>query len=78
MMRLFWKILGGYFLAMLAVGVYFQRRQTGLDEYFVGGRSMGSGHIGLSVVGSACTPPPSSRQQEASSRSGSSATPPRR
>lgn len=43
-------ILGGYFVAMLAVGVYFQRRQTGLDEYFVGGRSMSSGHIGLSVV----------------------------
>jgi SSS family solute:Na+ symporter len=43
-------ILGAYFVAMLGVGVYFQRRQTGLDEYFVGGRSMGSGHIGLSVV----------------------------
>ena len=43
-------ILGGYFLTMLAVGFYFQRRQTSLDEYFVGGRSMSAGHIGLSVV----------------------------
>jgi SSS family solute:Na+ symporter len=43
-------ILGTYFLGMLAVGLYFQRRQTSLDEYFVGGRSMGWGHIGLSVV----------------------------
>jgi len=43
-------ILGGYFLTMLAVGLYFQRRQTSLDEYFVGGRSMSAGHIGLSVV----------------------------
>lgn len=44
------SILGLYFVGMLGVGVYFQRRQTGLDEYFVGGRAMGSGHIGLSVV----------------------------
>ncbi len=43
-------ILGTYFVGMLGVGLYFQRRQTGLDEYFVGGRNMGSGHIGLSVV----------------------------
>ncbi|HSN54195.1 MAG TPA: sodium:solute symporter family protein [Candidatus Sulfomarinibacteraceae bacterium] len=43
-------ILAVYFVGMLAVGLYFQRRQTGLEEYFVGGRDMGSGHIGLSVV----------------------------
>jgi len=43
-------ILGAYFIGMLGVGVYFQRRQTGLDEYYVGGRAMSSGHIGLSVV----------------------------
>jgi SSS family solute:Na+ symporter len=43
-------ILGAYFLGMLAVGFYFQRRQEGLEEYFVGGRAMSSGHIGLSVV----------------------------
>jgi SSS family solute:Na+ symporter len=43
-------ILAVYFAGMLAVGLYFQRRQESLDEYFVGGRSMSSGHIGLSVV----------------------------
>jgi SSS family solute:Na+ symporter len=45
-----WIILATYALGMLAVGVYFQRRQTGLDEFFVGGRNMGAGHVGLSVV----------------------------
>ncbi len=43
-------ILGVYFTGMLAVGVYFHRRQSGLDEYFVGGRNMRARHIGLSVV----------------------------
>jgi SSS family solute:Na+ symporter len=43
-------ILALYFLGMLGVGLYFQRRQTGLEEYFVGGRGMSAGHIGLSVV----------------------------
>jgi len=43
-------ILGAYFLSMLGIGMYFQRRQTSLDEYFVGGRSMSARHIGLSVV----------------------------
>lgn len=43
-------ILAVYFLGMLAVGFYFNRRQEGLDEYFVGGREMTARHIGLSVV----------------------------
>ncbi len=43
-------IIAVYFAGMLGVGLYFQRRQTGLDEYFVGGRQMTSKHIGLSVV----------------------------
>jgi len=43
-------ILGAYFAGMLAVGLHFERRQQGLEEYFVGGRTMGSGHVGLSVV----------------------------
>jgi SSS family solute:Na+ symporter len=43
-------IIGAYFAGMLGVGLYFQRRQTGLDEYFVGGRRMTARHIGLSVV----------------------------
>ncbi|TNE81270.1 MAG: sodium:solute symporter family protein [Bacteroidetes bacterium] len=39
-----------YMLAMLLVGVYFHRRNRGTDDYYVGGRNMGSMHIALSVV----------------------------
>ena len=35
---------------MLAVGFYFMRRNKDVDDYYVGGRNMSSGHIGLSVV----------------------------
>lgn len=43
-------ILISYLVAMLGVGVYFMRKNKGMDDYFVGGRSMGSTHVGLSVV----------------------------
>jgi SSS family solute:Na+ symporter len=39
-----------YMVAMIAVGVHFARRQTRKDEYFVGDRKLGSGHIAMSVV----------------------------
>lgn len=39
-----------YMLAMLGVGFYFLRKNTGAEDYYVGGRKMGSMHIGLSVV----------------------------
>jgi solute:Na+ symporter, SSS family len=39
-----------YLLGMLAVGVYFMRRNKSTDDYFVGGRKMTSVHLGLSVV----------------------------
>ncbi|MDQ3190603.1 MAG: sodium:solute symporter family protein [Bacteroidota bacterium] len=39
-----------YMAAMLMVGFYFLKKNKGLDDYFVGGRNMGSLHIGLSVV----------------------------
>ncbi|PKV75601.1 sodium:solute symporter family protein [Pontibacter ramchanderi] len=39
-----------YMLAMLGVGFYFLKKNQGADDYYVGGRNMGSGHIGLSVV----------------------------
>ncbi len=39
-----------YFLAMLGVGFYFFRENKSSDDYYVGGRQMGSWHIGLSVV----------------------------
>lgn len=39
-----------YFLAMIGVGLYFFKKNTNTDEYFVGDRKMSSWHIGLSVV----------------------------
>lgn len=39
-----------YFIAMLGVGVFFLRKNKGAEDYYVGGRSMGSLHVGLSVV----------------------------
>lgn len=39
-----------YLLVILGVGAYFLRRNKNIDEYFVGGRSLSSLHIGLSVV----------------------------
>jgi len=39
-----------YMMLMLGVGYFFLRRNKNPDDYFVGGRSMGSFHVGLSVV----------------------------
>lgn len=39
-----------YFSLMLGVGYYFFKKNTSVDDYYVGGRSMGPWHIGLSVV----------------------------
>lgn len=39
-----------YFLAMLGIGFYFFKTNKTTDDYYVGGRQMGSWHIGLSVV----------------------------
>ncbi len=39
-----------YFLAMLGIGFFFFRQNKNSDDYYVGGRDMGSLHIGLSVV----------------------------
>ncbi len=35
---------------MLGVGVYFLNKNESDDDYYVGGRNMSAGHIGLSVV----------------------------
>ncbi len=39
-----------YIVAMVAIGVWFHRRNTTAEDYYVGGRSLGSLHVGLSVV----------------------------
>ena len=39
-----------YMVTMLSVGYYFLRKNKNTDDYYVGGRRMGSLHVGLSVV----------------------------
>lgn len=39
-----------YLIFMLGIGFYFMRKNNTKEDYFVGGRSMSAGHIGLSVV----------------------------
>ncbi|TVQ44695.1 MAG: sodium:solute symporter family protein [Saprospirales bacterium] len=39
-----------YMLVVLGVGFYFLRKNNNMDDYYVGGRKMGSMHVGLSVV----------------------------
>ena len=43
-------IFAVYFIAMVLVGLYFYRNNKDKEDYYVGGRQMSSGHIGLSVV----------------------------
>ena len=44
------SIFIGYLVFMLGIGFYFLRKNKSKEDYFVGGRSMSAGHIGLSVV----------------------------
>ncbi|QSE96362.1 sodium:solute symporter family protein [Fulvivirga lutea] len=39
-----------YMIIMLGVGFFFLKKNKSTDDYYVGGRNMGSWHIGLSVV----------------------------
>ncbi|MCO6149187.1 sodium:solute symporter [Flavobacterium sp. NRK1] len=39
-----------YLLVMLGIGFYFMSRNKSKEDYYVGGRNMSAGHIGLSVV----------------------------
>lgn len=43
-------ILIVYMIALVGIGVYFMRKNTDQEDYFVGGRGMGSWSIGLSVA----------------------------
>lgn len=45
-----YAIIGLYMAAMVGVGLLFARKQERTEEYFVGDRKMGAGHIGFSVV----------------------------
>ncbi len=41
----------GYLIIVMAIGLYFSRKNTSTEEYFVGGRSFSGWVIGLSLVG---------------------------
>jgi len=43
-------IFAVYMVTMLGIGFFFLRRNTGNEDYYVGGRDMGALHVGLSVV----------------------------
>ncbi len=43
-------IFGVYFVVLLGIGIYFYLKNQDLEDYFVGGRSISSTHIGLSIV----------------------------
>ncbi len=43
-------IFVAYMALMLGIGAYFLRRNKDADDYYVGGRRMGSWHVGFSVV----------------------------
>jgi len=42
--------LTGPAASVLGVGIWFLKRNEDAEDYYLGGRSMGAGHIGLSVV----------------------------
>jgi SSS family solute:Na+ symporter len=44
------SIFATYLIFMLGVGFFFLKKNKNTEDYFVGGRQMGSIHIGLSVV----------------------------
>ncbi len=48
----FWDVLifFVYMAAMLGIGFFFMNKNENADDYYVGGREMGSIHVGLSVV----------------------------
>jgi len=45
-----YTIIFGYMVAVFGIGTFFLKKQTSVDEFFVGNRKMGWGHISFSVV----------------------------
>lgn len=43
-------VFGIYFVAILYVGFYFYNKNKTKEDFYVGGRSIGAGHIGLSIA----------------------------
>jgi len=45
-----YAIFALYMLGVIGVGYWFHRRNESAEDYFVGGRSVSAGHVGLSVA----------------------------
>lgn len=43
-------IFATYFAGVLGIGLYFFRRNESREDYYVGGRQISAGHIGMSIV----------------------------
>ncbi len=43
-------IFGSYFLAIIYIGYYFLRQNQSREDYYVGGRNIKAGHVGLSIA----------------------------
>ena len=43
-------IFGCYFLAIIYVGYYFLKQNQSREDYYVGGRNIKAGHVGLSIA----------------------------
>ncbi len=43
-------VFGFYFIGILAVGLYFYKQNTSREDFYVGGRSISAGHVGLSIA----------------------------
>jgi solute:Na+ symporter, SSS family len=44
------SIFGLYMLVVLGIGLFYFRRNTDLEDYYLGSRSMKASHVGLSIV----------------------------
>ena len=43
-------VFGTYFLGIIYVGYYFYRKNSTKEDYYVGGRTISAGHVGLSIA----------------------------
>jgi len=43
-------VFGIYFIGILAVGLYFYKKNTSSEDFYLGGRSISAGHVGLSIA----------------------------
>ena len=48
--RLDWGVVGAYFAAMIAIGVFTSRRRQDTSDYFLGGRSLPTWAVSISIV----------------------------